>query len=65
MKTLDSYYTEERIQGELHFCLALEIARSMLSCGLISLEEYKELYTINLETFSPVFAEIMPKSLDK
>ena len=40
MKTLDSYYTEERIQGELHFCLALEIARSMLSCGLISLEEY-------------------------
>lgn len=65
MTTSSTYYTEDRIQGELHFCLAMEMARSMLSCGLISSDEYKELYTINLETFFPLFAEIMPKSLDK
>ncbi len=56
-----SYYTEERIQGELYFCLAQEMAQALLAKGLISKREYIRLYDINRETFHPLFAEIMPR----
>ena len=55
------YFTQERIQGDLDYCRAQAIAKEMLDNGLISMTEFNKLNAINRETFSPLFAEIMPK----
>ena len=49
------YFTQERIQGDLDYRRAQTIAKKMLDDGL------NKLPAINRETFSPLFAEIMPK----
>ena len=56
------YFTQERIQGDLDYKMAQQIAKSMLDSGLISVAEFNKLSDINLETFSPLFAEIYPKN---
>ena len=55
------YFTQERIQGDLDYSRAQDIAKKMLDDGLISVAEFNKLTAINRETFSPLFAEIMPK----
>ena len=56
------YFTPERIQGDLDYKMAQQIAKSMLDSGLISSTEFNKLSDINLETFSPLFVEIYPKN---
>ena len=56
------YFTQERIQGDLDYKRAQAIAKTMLDSGLISVAEFNKLTDINLETFSPLFAEIYPKN---
>ena len=56
------YFTQERIQGDLDYKMAQQIAKSMLDSGLISSTEFNKLSDINLETFSPLFMEIYPKN---
>lgn len=55
------YFTQERIQGDLDYRRTQTIAKKMLDNGLISVAEFNKLTAINRETFSPLFAEIMPK----
>jgi len=55
------YFTQERIQSDLDYRTAQTIAKKMLDDGLISVAEFNKLTAINRETFSPLFAEIMPK----
>lgn len=55
------YFTQERIQGDLDYRRGQTIAKKMLDDGLISVAEFNKLTAINRETFSPLFAEIMPK----
>ena len=55
------YFTQERIQGDLDYKMAQQMAKTMLDSGLISVDEFGKLSDINLKTFSPLFAEIMPK----
>ena len=55
------YFTQERIQGDLDYKRAQAIAKTMLDSGLISVAEFNKLTAINRETFSPLFAEIMPE----
>lgn len=55
------YFTQGRIQGDLDYRRAQTIAKKMLDDGLISVAEFNKLTAINRETFSPLFAEIMPK----
>lgn len=62
--TLNSYYTAERIQDELYFHMAQRIAKAMLEDKLINQKEFCILSNINRETFSPLFAEILPKTLE-
>lgn len=61
---LNSYYTAERIQGELFFHMAQRIAKDMLEDKLIGQKEFYILSDINRETFPPLFAEISPKTLE-
>ena len=56
------YFTQKRIQGDLDYHRAQDIAKRMLNGNLISLAEFNKLSAINRETFSPLFAEIMPKN---
>ena len=60
-KVQSGYFTQERIQGDLDYHRAQEIAKRMLDDGLISVAEWGKLTAINRETFSPLFEEIMPK----
>jgi membrane-bound lytic murein transglycosylase MltF len=60
--TQSGYFTDERIKDDLDYRRAQEIAQKMLNDGLISVDEFNKLTGINRETFSPLFAEIMPKS---
>jgi hypothetical protein len=55
------YFTQERIQGDLDYSRAQDISKKMLDDGLISVAEFNKLTAINRETFSPLFAEIMPE----
>ena len=55
------YFTQERIQGDLNYKRAQAIAKTMLDSGFISVAEFNKLTAINRETFSPLFAEIMPE----
>lgn len=55
------YFTQERIQADLDYRRTQTIAKKMLDDGLISVAEFNKLTAINRETFSPLFAEIMPK----
>ena len=54
-----NYYTDERIRSDQR---AQRSAGSMLDSGLISAVEFNKLCDINRETFSPLFAEIYPKT---
>lgn len=49
------------IQQDYDFFMAQEASEALLSAGLISLVEFNKLTQINRDTFSPMFAEIMPK----
>ena len=49
------------IEQDYNFFQAQKIAKNMLELGLISLSEFNKLTEINRETFSPFWAEIMPK----
>jgi hypothetical protein len=62
--TRSSYFTQERINGDLNYHRAQLIAKHLLDAGLISTDEFHKLTVINRRTFSPLFAEIMPKTLD-
>lgn len=55
------YFTQERIQDDLDYYMAQDIGKKMLDSGLISVAEFNKLTAINRETFSPLFAEIMPE----
>ncbi len=57
-----NYYTDERIRSDLDYQRAQRTARCMLDSGLISDDEFNKLCDINRETFSPLFAEIYPKT---
>lgn len=53
--------TDIELQQDYDYFKAQETAKLMLSAGLISLSEFNKLTQINRKTFSPIWAEIMPK----
>lgn len=53
--------TAVELQQDFDYFMAQETADRLLSAGLISLAEFNKLTQINRDTFSPMFAEIMPK----
>ena len=54
-----SYYTKERIEGDLNYARAQAIGEKMLNSGLISNKEFIRLTAINRDVFCPLFSEIM------
>ena len=56
-----SFYTDEKIQNELLWHMAEQIANNLLAHQLINHEEWVLLRDINLATFPPLFKELLPK----
>ena len=50
---------------ELGYFMAQKITEKMLEKGLISFDEYDKLTELNRQTFSPLFVDLFPKTLDK
>jgi len=52
--------SNEQMQREVDYARAQGILKSMLKEGHISLSEFNKITALNRESFSPMFAEIMP-----
>lgn len=52
--------SQEQLQHEHDYFLAQKILESMLAKGLITVDEFNKITTLNRESFSPALAPIMP-----
>ena len=50
---------------ELGYFMVQTLTEKMLEKGLISFDEYDKLTELNRRTFSPLFVDLFPKTLDK
>ena len=56
---------QQKIIDEVNFYKAQRIADLLYEKGLISIVEYDKLSELNRQSFSPMFADLFPKTLDK
>lgn len=52
--------TPDEFQRELDYWRAEKILRKMLKVGLISEDEFDKINKLNLQIFSPLYAQLMP-----
>lgn len=56
---------QKKIYDELDYHMAQEITEKLYQSGFISFVEYDKLTDLNRRSFSPLFADLLPKTLDK
>ncbi|MBQ6040238.1 MAG: hypothetical protein IJL32_05630 [Oscillospiraceae bacterium] len=56
---------QQKIIDEVNFYRAQTITRLLFESGMISVVEYDKLSELNRQSFSPMFADLFPKTLDK
>ena len=56
---------QQQIMDELNYHRAQKITETLYRSGLISFDEYDKLTELNRRTFSPLFVDLFPKTLDK
>lgn len=56
--------SHDQLQSEYAYFLAQRVLDSMLKNNLISLSEHKEITKLNRVSFSPMFAQLMPDTVD-
>ena len=61
LQTPCSHISNEKTRQDIAYYRAQEISKLLFDSGLISLLEYNNLSELNLKTFSPILAEIMPR----
>lgn len=54
--------SQMQLQCEYDYFLAQQILESMLKNGLITIEEFNKITTLNRKSFSPALANIMPSN---
>ncbi|ABZ85486.1 hypothetical protein HM1_2977 [Heliomicrobium modesticaldum Ice1] len=52
--------SQEQLQHEYDYFLAQQILESILKNGLITMDEFNKITTLNRQSFSPALARIMP-----
>lgn len=62
---MNTYYTHSRLKSELDYRRAHRIAELLLKERLITPEEFSCLKEINLQTFPPLFSEIVAMYQDQ
>ena len=55
----------QKILDEIGYYKAKTITELLYSAGLITFDEYDKLTEINRRTFSPLYADLLPKTLEK
>ena len=56
---------QQKIIDEINYYKAQAITELLYASGKISFDEYDKLTDLNRETFSPLYADLLPKSLEK
>ena len=56
---------QQKIIDEINYFKAQSIKELLYQQGLISFVEYDKLTELNRQTFSPLYADLLPKTLDK
>lgn len=55
---------QQKIIDEVNYHKAQKITESLYKSGLISFDEYDKLTQLNRKSFSPLFVDLLPKTLD-
>lgn len=55
---------QQKIIDEVNYHKAQKITESLYKSGLISFDEYDKLTQLNRRSFSPLFVDLLPKTLD-
>ena len=55
----------QKIIDEINYYKAQEITELLYARGMITVVEYDKLTELNLKSFSPLYADLLPKTLDK
>ncbi len=56
---------QQKIIDEINYHKAQTLTEMLYASGMITFDEYDKLTEINRQTFSPLFADLLPKTLDK
>ena len=54
----------QQILDEINYFRAQKITDLLYASGMISFDEYDKLTELNRRSFSPIFVELLPKTLD-
>ena len=55
----------QQIINEINYYRAQKITDQLYAAGMISFDEYDKLTALNRKTFSPIYADLLPKTLEK
>ena len=55
---------QQDILNEVNYYRAQKITEQLYAAGMISFDEYDKLTELNRRSFSPIFVELLPKTLD-
>ena len=56
---------QQKIIDEINYYKAQAITELLYARGMITFDEYDKLTELNRRTFSPLYADLLPKVLDK
>lgn len=56
---------QQKIMDEVNYYKAQKITKLLYEKGLISFVEYDKLTELNRRSFSPLYADLLPKILEK
>lgn len=56
---------QQKIIDEINYYKAQAITELLYTRGMITFDEYDKLTDLNRRSFSPLYADLLPKSLEK
>ena len=59
------FMEQQKIFDELNYHRAQKITEKLYESGLITFDEYDRITQKNRRIFSPIFADLLPKTLEK
>jgi len=61
----DVFMEQQKIIDELNYYKAQALTELLYAKDMITFDEYDKLTDLNRQTFSPLYADLLPKSLEK
>ena len=59
------FMEKQKIIDEINFYRAQAVAELLYASGKITFDEYDKVTELNRQTFSPMYADLLPKTLEK